>query len=123
GQTTPLASAAPSSGGAHPQLPSYWTFLRTVDDGFKLYLFRSFFGQFGWLEYSIPYYWLDCVRMVWTLVEVGFVAALLVRIARLPGSSWLAMRGFLFCAGTALFALGFILFVEHRFRLMGIWGV
>jgi hypothetical protein len=125
GQTAVLS--VPSGAGGHEiprgASPDFLTFLDSLDDGYKYYLFKSTFGQFGWMEYSIPVIWLDNVRLVWTLVQLGTVAAIAVRVVKFPGSSWLSMRGFLFSAFTVLFALGFILFAEYRFRLMGLRGV
>jgi hypothetical protein len=122
GQTTLLA-AAPKATVTSAASPTFWAFLHSLPASYKEYLFRSFFGQFGWLEYSLPGYWLDSIRNVWLLVKIGAVAALVVRIARIPGWNWLSIVGFLFCACTAVFALGFILFAEYRFRHQGIWGV
>ena len=122
GQTAVVTSAAAPTLPAAAS-PNFFTFLHTLDESYKYYLFRSFFGQFGWLEYSLPPYWLDSIRLVWTLIEAGAVAALIVRIARIPGWSWLSITGFLFSACTAIFAVGFILFAEHRFRRLGIVGV
>ncbi|MCU1282804.1 MAG: Uncharacterized protein JWM53_6350 [bacterium] len=124
GQTAVLASP---SGGAATIPPSasadYLKFLGQLDDAYKLYLFRSFFGQFAWMEFSLPGYWLDLIRLVWSLVQFGVVAVVVARVVRFPGSDWLSIGGFLLAAFTAAFTVAFILYAEYRFRLLGVRGV
>ena len=124
GQTAVMANT-PASTAVLPRgaYPSYLTFLSRVDDDFKLYLYRSFFGQFGWLEYSLPGYWLEYIGTVWTVVKFGAIAAIAARVLRLPGHSWLAIPAFVLSICTVLMTVGFILYAEYRFRLIGIVGV
>jgi hypothetical protein len=124
GQTTVIANTPAADAVLPPAAsPDFLAFLSRLDDNYKLYLFRSFFGQFGWLEYSLPGYWLDCISLIWALVKLGFVAAVAFRVIRLPGWSWLSMPGFLFAGCTAAVTVAFVLYAEYRFRFMGIAGV
>jgi hypothetical protein len=124
GQTAVIGNT-PASGATLPPAasPTYLAFLDRLDDGYKLYLFRSFFGQFGWMDYSLPGYWLDAIRLVWSLVQFGAVVIVAARVVRFPGSDWLSMRGFLLAAFTAACTVAFILYAEYRFRFLGVVGV
>jgi hypothetical protein len=118
--TAPAADAVLPRGA----FPDYLSFLDGMGTTYQDYLFRSFFGQFGWLEYSLGPLWLQSITLLWRLVELGAVAAIAVRVVRGPSpTSWLSMKGFLFSGFTALFAVGFILYAEYRLRLVGLIGV
>src|SRR5262249_31224564 len=121
--STPSSKTVVSATAAASQPPTFLAFLRSLDTYYKLYLFKSFIGQFGWLGHVIEPVWVEVIRELWTITEVGFLAAIGARLLRLPGSRWVSMRGLLLSAFTALFVVAFILFAEHRFRLLGIIGV
>ena len=103
--------------------PSFLPWIFTLNEEYTTYLFRSTFGQFGWLEYSIRPEWLFKMRMVFRLVVLGFVAAIATRIIEPKSARWLIMRAFLWSAGVALLAVLFILFAEYRFRVAGTFGM
>ena len=126
GQMSLVASPASTGAAAATATQAsrgFITFLRSLHEGYKVYLFRSAFGQFGWLEYSIPAVWLERILSAWVVVQIGAIVAVVLALAKAPGSTWLSMRGFLFSAYTALFTVAFVLYAEHRFRLMGVQGV
>ncbi|HEY2745520.1 MAG TPA: DUF2142 domain-containing protein [Polyangia bacterium] len=115
----------PAVGAALPPSasPDFSQFLASLTDDYKLYLFRSFIGQFGWLEYSIPSHWLDGIRAVWLLAQIGVAAAIAGRVIGLPGAKWVSIPGLVFAGATAVLLVAFILYAEYRFRLIGVVGV
>ncbi|MEO6951247.1 MAG: hypothetical protein ABI321_05485 [Polyangia bacterium] len=112
---------------SHPAARGYsdfWTFLESLDDTYVLYLVKSSWGQFGWLEYSMTTAWVTLLRGAFELVAVGTIVAFFswtIRDRALP--FWLHGGRFAFCIATSLIGIAFILFVEHRFRLTGVVGV
>jgi hypothetical protein len=104
---------------------TFWAFLTALDKDYLDYLLRSAWGQFGWLDYSMNFQWVARLRGVVEVVVVGSVAA-----AALSSLAWTDERPHWFRASiwafsiaTVVIGVGFILFVEHRFRLTGIVGV
>ena len=101
----------------------FYTFATTLDEGYRMYLFKSTFGMVGWLEYGIDMGWISLIVRVMDLAWYGLIAAVAARLLWPNETQWLSMRGLLFCIGSALFAVAFILFAEHRFRMAGYVGV
>ncbi len=119
-----LPSGPASASGAAAAQPGFLDFLSSLDDGYKFYLVRSTWGQFGWLEYSIDGNWVDRLHLAGTLVALGLVTAAVTRILWPPGKAlWFSPRAVLFSVATAVGAVLFILFAEYRFRLIGIMGL
>lgn len=100
----------------------FLAFLDTLDGSYKSYLFRSAFGQFGWLEYGVPTTIMDIVHLVYRIATFGLAAAFATRVVFGP-RSWLSTRGLVFALGTAVFGIVMILYAEYRFRLSGIVGL
>ena len=115
GQTALLASPSGAAAAAvRPGTsPSYLSFLDGLTENYELYLIRSFFGQFGWLEYSLPGNWFLGLgfgqRWLDRLIKsrrrgAGSHSSQVRRSRRVaPGWSWLSIEGFLFSGCTALF--------------------
>ncbi|MCU1279439.1 MAG: hypothetical protein JWM53_2985 [bacterium] len=99
------------------------TFLSTLDETYQSYLFRSTFGQFGWLEYALSSEWTDLIRAIGGLTWYGFIAAIAARLLWPDDSRWLSIRGLLFSLGTVVFSVLFILYIEYLFRQGGVSGV
>lgn len=102
--------------------PNFFAFLHSISPGYEFYLFRSTFGQFGWLEYSLRGEMMDPVIAVGEVAACGLVVAFGARIVLGP-RRWVSTRGLLLTLWTALATVGFILYAEHRFRTLGMVGV
>jgi 4-amino-4-deoxy-L-arabinose transferase-like glycosyltransferase len=118
----PPASAAAAAAGV--QEPTYIDFVLGLDKTFEDYLFRSAFGQFGWLEYAMTGYWFETTRLIGTIATWGFVAAVATRVLVDPRERlWLRFDGFMFATFTASVAILVVLYAEYRFRLIGVQSV
>ena len=115
GLSTPHAPQAPTS---------FLSFLDRLDTDYADYLLKSAWGQFGWLDYSLPGEWLDRLYRVGALAKLGFLVLMVTRLLWPPNARfWIATGTLAFTVGTALFSVLFILFAEYRFRVVGFFGV
>ncbi len=100
------------------------SFLQSLEPSYLDYLFRSAWGQFGWLDFSMHANWVARLRAALPFVEIGTVVVFATHALRDPEKPfWVRAGLFAFCIQTVVVGVAFILYVEHRFRLTGILGV
>jgi len=107
----------------HPKPdPGFLVFLNTLGDDYTAWLFRSAWGQFGWLDYALDGEWFDLVHAVWFVATCGLIVACVRWVVRSDDRMrlWFSGRLVIFSAATAALVILFILFAEYRFRLVGV---
>lgn len=120
----PAVATAAGAASGEAVRPSFLEFLSSLDHNYRMYLVRSTWGQFGWLEYSIKGVWLDGLRLAGALVVLGLLTAGVTRVLWPPGKAlWFSTRAVVFSAATGAGVVLFILYAEYRFRLIGVVGL
>ena len=103
---------------------SFFAFLSDMRDDYKTYLFRSAWGQFGWLDHSLSGDWQLLILKAGLLAKLGLVAVVvMILFSPFEDRRWLNARAFFWSVATAATAIGFVLFAEYRFRILGLVGV
>jgi hypothetical protein len=112
---------------SHPTKPDpgFLVFLNTLGDDYTAWLFRSAWGQFGWLDFALDGEWFDLVHAVWFAATCGLIVASVRWVVRSDDRMrlWFSGRLVIFSAATAAVVIVFILFAEYRFRLVGVLHV
>ena len=81
-------------------------------------MFRSAWGQFGWLEFRLDDHWFEALRRAWSLSVLGAIAAVTLRIVRpREQHGWWRVGPAAFAAATLLVGVLFILFAEYYARI------
>jgi hypothetical protein len=102
---------------------NFLLFLDSIDANYKGYLFKSAFGQFGWVEYGINLDMVDSIHLIEPVALWGLIAAFAAYIVFGKRVTWISVRVLVFALATALFGVVMILFAEYRFRTTGVVGV
>jgi hypothetical protein len=116
-------AVAPGVAAAPATFPNFYEWVTTLDSQYKTFLFRSSWGQFGWLDHSIADEWLDRILYVGGIAFVGLATVSVMAVLLPEACRWFSLPALVFSVGTAVFAVAFVLFAEYRFRTAGLIGV
>jgi hypothetical protein len=113
----PLRDKLATRAGPFPSLIDFPDWVDTLAADYKLYLFRSTWGQFCWLEFVLGDSWFDGLARISKLVLLGGMAAIALRVIVPPSEKvWWSPLPTALAAASALCAVVFVLFAEYWSR-------
>ena len=120
-----VAASPPPPPPPAPEVPTFGEFMDNYHPNWKEYLFKSFWGNFGWLEYALSGAWLARLHKVATFFWAGSLALAILAFAR-PRQErrWFDARVSLLCGAMVAVDVCIVMYAEYyaqtRLSLSGV---